>query len=255
MIQTNANLDFAYPWWISNSHLVVLAIATALVLLGYYRKWSKGPMLLLFVIVFWSAVAFLGVRRFDINGRTTLPTQNFLSSGTGRVLDLGAGTGRSSIMVLESRPQATLVAVDLFGDSFNAHFGEGASPQQRLLTNLKAAGVDQRATIETADVRKLPFEAASFDAVVSAYVIDHLNREGIGQSLSEAARVVKPGGDFLLMLLAKDFFVQFAFGPLLLHGGPREPDWWVTRVKEAGFQVVEEGRLPATLYLLSRRPI
>ena len=78
-------------------------------------------------------------------------------------------------MVLESRPGATLVALDLFAKSFEEHFGHSESPQQRLLANLKAAGVDQRTTIETGDMRNLPFERASFDAVVSAYAIDHLN--------------------------------------------------------------------------------
>jgi hypothetical protein len=34
-----------------------------------------------------------------------------------------------------------LVALDLFGDSFQRHFGPGDTPQQRLLANLKAAGV------------------------------------------------------------------------------------------------------------------
>src|SRR6185295_17844571 len=119
--------------------------------------------------------------------------ENFFRSGTGRVLDLGAGTGRSSIMVLAARPQANLVALDLFGDSFEHHFGNSETPQQKLLTNLKLAGVDQRATIQTADMRKLPYEAASFDAVVSAYAIDHLNRQGSDETLLEAARVIKPG--------------------------------------------------------------
>lgn len=206
------------------------------------------------VLALWSTAVFLLIQfAFDINGRASLPTQSFFRSGTGRVLDLGAGTGRSSIMVLASRPQATLVASDLFSDSFKAHFGPGESPQQRLLRNLKAAGVDQRASIETADMRKLPFEDVSFDAIVSSYAVDHLSREGVNQALTEAARVLKPGGDFLLMLVANDRWVKFAFGPLLAHGGTRGSAWWVARVKEAGFQVLEEGTSPATLYFLLRR--
>src|SRR5262249_35108379 len=154
-----------------------------------------------------------------------------LRSGVGRVLDIGAGTGRSSIMVLESRPQATLVALDLFAESFEQHFGRGESPQQRLLANLKAAGVEQRATIRTAGMRKLPFEPAAFDAVVSAYAIDHVNRQGINQSLAEAARVLKPGGDFLLMVIANEPWAHFAFGPLLAHGGTRDAAWWNARLQ------------------------
>lgn len=250
----NAHLNFGYPWWLSYGHLPILACALLLLLLGYFRKWSKWPMFLLCVLAFWSSSAF-AVARFalDINGRASLPTQNFFRSGTGRVLDLGAGTGRSSIMVLEARPQATLVALDLFGDSFEHHFGPGQSPQERLLQNLKAAGVAERATITTADMRKVPFQPAAFDAIVSAYAVDHLNHEGIIQALSEAARVEKPGGDFLLILVGKEPWAEFAFGPIIIHSGARGPAWWAARVQEAGFQILEEGTRPGTLYLLARR--
>lgn len=250
----NAQIDFGYPWWLSYGHLPILLGTVLILLIGYKRKWSALPMLLSGALALWSGAAFL-IAHFviDINGRGSLPTQSFLRSGTGRVLDIGAGTGRSSIMVLEARPGATLVALDLFADSFDRHFGHTESPQQRLLANLKAAGVDQRTTIETADMRKLPFETAAFDAIVSAYAIDHLNRPGIDQALAEAARVVKPGGDFLLMLIAQEPWVRFTFGPLLTHRGPRGPEWWTARLTEAKFKVLEDGTRPGTLYLLAQR--
>ena len=155
--------------------------------------------------------------------------------------------------MLAARPRATLVASDLFGDSFDQHFGKGETPQDRLLANLKVAGVADRATIATADMRKLPFEAGSFDAIVSAYAVDHLNREGIRQALAEAARVVKPGGDFLLILVSNDGWGKLAFGPVLAHGGTRGKAWWTGGLRDAGFQVVEDGTSPVTLYLLARR--
>lgn len=249
-----ATLNFGYPWWLSYGQLVILIPAALCLFVGYKKRWSKWPMLLLGVLVLWSAAA-LFVARFviDINGMPSLPTQAFLRSGEGRVLDLGAGTGRSSIMVLASRPHATLVALDLFAESFRQHFGPSQTPQQKLLANLEAAGVEKRATVVTADMRKLPFEPAAFDAIVSAYAIDHLNRKGIDQSLAEAARVVKPGGDFLLILIANDPWVKFTFGPMLMHSGTRGAAWWSARLHEAGFQVLEEGTQPVTLYLLARR--
>jgi ubiquinone/menaquinone biosynthesis C-methylase UbiE len=252
---TTVHLAFGYPWWLSYGHLPIVVPTFSLMLLGYWRKWSKWLMVLLGVLLLWSSAAFV-IARFgiDINGRASLPTQSFLRAGTGRVLDIGAGTGRSSIMVLEARPRTTLVALDLFGESFEGHFGPSQSPQQRLLANLRAAGVEQRATIVTADMRKLPFEAGAFDAIVSAYAIDHLNRQGIVQSLAEAARVLKPGGDFLLILVdIKEPWFKFAFGPMLMHMGSRGPEWWNPRIKEAGFQICEEGTRPATLYFLARR--
>jgi SAM-dependent methyltransferase len=251
----NTHFDFGYPWWLSYGHLAFAAAVVAILLLGYFRKWSPWPMFGLAALTLWSGSAFVAVRfGFDVNAPPPLPAESFFRSGVGRVLDLGAGTGRSSIMLLRSRPQATLVALDLFGDSFNAHFGEGDSPQQRLLRNLKAAGVDNRATIQAADMRNLPFEAGAFDAVISSYAVDHLNRDGIRQTLGETARVLKPGGEFLLMVVNKDKWLRFTFGPLLFHGGTRGADWWSARLKEAGFQVLEEGTPPATLCLLARRP-
>ena len=211
-------------------------------------------MISLGLIAVWSGAVFLLIHfGMGINTVPALPTQAFLRAGTGRVLDLGAGTGRSSIMVLAARPRATLVASDLFGDSFDQHFGKGETPQDRLLANLKVAGVADRATIATADMRKLPFEAGSFDAIVSAYAVDHLNREGIRQALAEAARVVKPGGDFLLILVSNDGWGKLAFGPVLAHGGTRGKAWWTGGLRDAGFQVVEDGTSPVTLYLLARR--
>lgn len=210
-------------------------------------------MLLPGLLLLWSGAAFAATRFImNLNGRASLPTESFLRSGTGRVLDMGAGTGRSSIMVLEHRPRTTLVALDLFGDSYRHHFGPDISPQDRLLANLTAAGVRDRATVQVGDMRKLPFEPAAFDAIVSAYAIDHLNRQGVDQSLREAARVLKPGGEMLLLLIGKDPWLQFTFGPLLLHGGLRGAEWWTSRLTDAGFQVTEQGTRPATLYLLAR---
>ena len=248
------SIDYGYPWWLRYGHLPILVAGLAIGLLGYARKWSRAVMLLVGAFVFWSGAALL-IERFviDVGGHPELPTQAFLASGAGRVLDMGAGTGRSSIMVLEARPRATLVALDLFGQSFDQHFGRGETPQQRLLANLRAAGVDQRATIATADMRKLPFEPAAFDAVVSAYAIDHLNRQGTDQALAEAARVVKPGGELLLMIVANEKWAKFAFGPLLSHGGPRGAAWWTTHVQQAGFQILEQGTRPLTFYVLARR--
>jgi len=249
-----APLDFGYPWWLSSGHLAVFAASAPALLAGFLRKWSRWTMLLLGVLTLWAGTVTLLIRfGMNVNGPATLPTQNFIPSGKGRVLDLGAGTGRSSIMVLTARPETTLVASDLFGESYDRHFGKGPSPEERLRANLRAAGVEQRATIVKADMRQLPFEAASFDAIVSSYAVDHLSRDGIPQALAEAARVIKPGGEFLLMIVHNDKWVRFAFGPLLSHGPLRAGAWWTGRVKEAGFEVLEEGTPPGTFYILARR--
>jgi len=53
----------------------------------------------------------------------------------------------------------------------------------------------------TADVRKLPFEEASFDVVVSTSTLDHFDSlQEIQTALSELSRVLRPGGQLLLTL-------------------------------------------------------
>ena len=253
-MHTNTAIDFGYPWALEYGHLVIALPALALLAAGIVRKWALWSTLLLGAVSFWSVSAFLVAWCvIGINSEGSLPTESFFTSGEGRVLDIGAGTGRSSIMLLKARPKAELVALDLFGESFDTHFGHAETPQERLLANLQAAGVGERARIETADMRQLPFEPASFDAIISAYAVDHLGSKGIDQALAEAGRVIKPGGDFLLMIVGKEPWVQYAFGPLLLHGGPRGTDWWTEHLQTAGFHVREHGTKPATLYLLARR--
>ena len=251
----NPQIDFGYPWWLSYGHLVVAAPALALLLIGYSLRWSKVLLVLIGALTLWSVTAFL-VARFglNVNGRLVLPTEKFLVSGQGRVLDMGAGTGKSTLMVLEARPQTTVVALDLFGESYKQHFGAVQSGQERLLSNLKAAGLEQRAAIQAGDMRKLPFEPATFDGVVSTYAIDHLNRAGITTALSEASRVLKPSGEFLMMAITKDSWLNFTFGPLLMHSGTRDQAWWRSRLEEAGFQMIEQGTRPASLYFLAHKP-
>jgi SAM-dependent methyltransferase len=247
-------IDFGYPWWLNYGHLALFGVLLASVLAARAAGASRWVTIALGVLSLWAGSVALLVHLFGINTVPPLPTQAFLSSGSGRVLDLGAGTGRSSIMVLTERPQATLVASDLFGDSFAHHFGPGERPQDRLLANLRAAGVNGRATIETADMLKLPFGDDSFDAIVSAYAMDHLGRAGARTALPEAHRVLKPRGDFLLMLVANDGWAKLAFGPLLSHGGTYGADWWRDAATKSGFDVREEGTRPVTTYFLLVKP-
>jgi ubiquinone/menaquinone biosynthesis C-methylase UbiE len=256
-----SQINFGYPWLISYLHLFVAIPFVALFAVGLWRKWPRLVLGLLGLAAAWALTAWIMVRfQFDLNGRATLPTEAFLRSGSGRVLDMGAGTGRSTLMVLEARSHTTVVALDLFGESYEQHFGntpagESAIDQGRaaLMRNLRAAGVDQRASVQPGDMRHMPLDSGSFDAIVSAYAIDHLDNEGMDRALREANRVLKPGGEFLLMVIAKEPWLMFTFGPLLAHAHMTAADFWAQKLSGAGFEILEEGTRPATRYLLARK--
>jgi SAM-dependent methyltransferase len=242
-------------------HLLVGGLAALLLLIAWKYRVAKWRLAILAVITFWALSSFVVVRFiFDVNGRASMPTQAFLPSGSGKVLDIGAGTGRSTLMVLEARPQTTVVALDSFSDSYVKHFGNQKPQEQvsdqgreRLLENLRAAGVDSRATVVAADMRQLPFPAETFDGIVTAYAVDHLNHDGIRSALTEARRVLKPQGQMLLIVTGGDFWMLYSFGPLLIHSHGVPADFWPRNVRDAGFEIMEDGFAPFSRYVLARR--
>ncbi|MDH5551329.1 MAG: class I SAM-dependent methyltransferase, partial [Gemmatimonadota bacterium] len=169
-----------------------------------------------------------------------------------RVLDGGAGSGRASLMVLLARPQAEVLAVDFY----EGYFGIEDNTPWRLLENATKAGVEDRVDAQVGDLRDLPLEDGSFDAVVSAYVIDHLDREGVERSLAEIERVLRPDGEFLLMVINPDVWIRVAY-PFFVHhgyfGGRTDHERWRSRLENAGLRVVEMDTAPGTLYLLARK--
>ncbi|MCC6363413.1 MAG: class I SAM-dependent methyltransferase [Bryobacterales bacterium] len=257
----HSRVDFGYPWFVIYGHLLVAVPALLFTLVAWRRKWHKLLIASLSALALWSLVSFLIIRfGIDMNGRMPLPTAAFLASGSGTVLDMGAGSGRSSLMVLEARRGTTVVALDTFSASYVQHFGGSGSSEQiieqgrrRILSNLRAAGVEQRVTIQPGDMRQLPFEPATFDAVVSSYAIDHLDPAGVVKALFEASRVLKPHGEFLLVVLSNDYWMKFAWGPIAFHSRLRGAGRWMELLHGAGFKTTEHGAKPATLYFLSRK--
>jgi SAM-dependent methyltransferase len=261
-ISMHSHINFGYPWWLTYGHLLLGCITGLLLLLASRFRVAKWRLAILGIITFWALSSFLVVRFiFDVNGRARMPTQSFLASGSGKILDIGAGTGRSTLMVLEARPQTTVVALDSFSDSYVKHFGN-QKPQEeipdqgreRLLESLRIARVDSRATVVAADMRQMPFPPETFDGIVTAYVVDHLRHDEIGQALTEARRVLKPRGEFLLIVTGGDFWMLYSFGPLLIHSKGVPADFWPNNVRDAGFEIMEDGFAPFSRYVLARRP-
>jgi ubiquinone/menaquinone biosynthesis C-methylase UbiE len=244
--------DFGYAWPWTYGHLIAAGVCAGVVALCRIRRvpaWIAGTFVVLGLWAVCGSLIVNGLMRFSLP--VPLPTERFLATGEGRVLDVGAGSGRSTLMVLTARPKARVVALD----RYTGYYGIVDNTPERLLANARVAGVDARVETVVGDMREMRLPDRSFDAVVSVAAIDHLRRADVGRTLAEVSRVLKPDGEFLLMVVNPDIWVQIALPFLQAHGyfgGRGQPERWRKELQTAGFTVVEEGTKPATLFFLAR---
>jgi ubiquinone/menaquinone biosynthesis C-methylase UbiE len=108
--------------------------------------------------------------------------ENLLSRASGRVLELGAGTGLNLSHYPEDIEELVLT--------------EPAAPMvSRLERRAKQSGHDS--TVVVAPAERLPFEDDSFDTVISTLVLCTV--ENPRQAIDEIARVLRPGGQLLFL--------------------------------------------------------
>ncbi len=245
--------DFGYGWAWNYGHLVAAAPFAALALLAWKLSWPRWIGAVFALVGAWGVAGLVIVQLvIRINLPLELPTERFLTDGPGQVLDAGAGSGRSSLMVLLARPESRILALDLY----DGYFGIPDNKPERLFSNAARAGVVNRIRAKVGDMRDMPLDDESFDAAVSAFAIDHLSRDGVRRSLAEVQRVLRPDGQFLLMVINPDIWIRIAYPFLAHHGyfGPKtDQQFWKSNLTEAGFEIVESGTTPATLYLLARK--
>ena len=241
--------DFGYTWLVRYTMLVPLVVGAIVAAVAAWRAWSRWVVVLAALVALWGLTALV-ILNVMLNTPMTLPTERFLASGSGRVLDVGAGSGRAAIGVLLARAQATATGVDIY----SGNWGIEENTPERFMNNARIAGVAGRATARVGDMRSLPFADGAFDAVVSSYAIDHLRRADRPKAISEVARVLKPGGEFLLLIIHVDWRT-WLISPLLAHHPSQSPDPWRALLQQSGFSVEEEGTPFTTLYFLARKQI
>jgi ubiquinone/menaquinone biosynthesis C-methylase UbiE len=110
-----------------------------------------------------------------------------------RVFELGCGTGRLALRLLANQlsPQASYLGLDL-------------SRTMTALAAQRLAPYGERAQVLLADgALSFPLADHSVDRVLSTYVLDLLPEGDIRQAISEARRVLKPGGRLCLVSLTQ----------------------------------------------------
>jgi ubiquinone/menaquinone biosynthesis C-methylase UbiE len=121
-----------------------------------------------------AAAALLG----DVEAGTT-------ASATTRVLDIGTGTAKIPVLLLERRPHVSILAVDMAAEMLRV-----------AAERLERAGLGASCALARMDAKALEAPKGAFDLAMSNSVAHHLP-EPLAL-FREIDRVVKPGGAILV---------------------------------------------------------
>jgi len=150
--------------------------------------WSIVPAALAALLLAWAAVMVWSSLVGKMRVRDCLVDALALS-GSDHVLDAGCGRGLAVIGCAKKLTTGKAIGIDLWA----GHLSDNTPDAARA--NAALEGVTDRVEIETGDITQLPFEDATFDAVISMTVIHNIpSQEGRDQAVRELVRVLKPGG-------------------------------------------------------------
>lgn len=114
--------------------------------------------------------------------------------GDETLLDMGCGRGAVLLAAAKLLPNGRAVGVDIW------RADQTHNAEQNTLRNAEIEGVADRVEVHTADITSLPFDDDSFDVIVSSLVVHNIpNDDGRRRAISEAARVLRPGGKLALV--------------------------------------------------------
>lgn len=108
--------------------------------------------------------------------------------GSEQILDIGCGTGTLT----------RDIAAALTDKTGSRCTGLDAAEKMIEVAKRKAVGIPN-IHFDAAIAERLPYESGSFDAAVSTFFFHHIHFELKKKVLAEAARVLKPGGRFIIV--------------------------------------------------------
>jgi SAM-dependent methyltransferase len=239
-------IDFGWTGGMNASWIFVLAFGgTALGLqLAYPRLWPAWFAVALLAVNFLIGAIYMN--SFKRAECAVLPMVDLLQSRTDHVLDVGCGSGRTMVALGRILKEGTITGLDRFDASYIRGGG-----LELLENNVRLAGLTSRVKTVKGDITRMPFAEATFDSAASTHAMDHLG-DGTLAGLAEVARVLKPGGRFLMVVSVADW-TMFGLAALFSFFATTEAEW-KNMVQQAGFRIVDEGVFNRAWYLLLEKP-
>ena len=189
MRQSDYGYDAPYALIMFGVGSVVFAV---LAILSWREGVSRTALMMTFYCVFF--LANTGSFFYTTRRGKFLEWNRILDGlrlrGDERVLDMGCGRGAVLTAVARKLTTGRVTGVDIWNT-----LDQSGNAQAVTVRNASLEGVADRVTIETGDMRVLPFPDAAFDLVVSSLAIHNIRSAADRRkAVAEAFRVLKPGG-------------------------------------------------------------
>lgn len=107
----------------------------------------------------------------------------FLSPDTGKIVDIGCGSGTLAIEAAKRFPDARICGIDV---------------DPRMLSQARKKAGSLRTTLIQSSASELPFDDETIDTALCSLLLHHLESEEKIAALAEARRILRPGGRLLL---------------------------------------------------------
>ncbi len=212
-----------YSNWISKKIPMTSGILTALLGAGAVLSFILAervtvlfvvllvPAIVCFVFALYMAAAraVLSYRGGHIQSKVLDNVLSYLNvlhwDGTGKLLDIGCGSGAMSIKAAKKYPSAMVTGMDYWGTEWDYS-------KTLCENNARLEGVAEHTCFQKGDAAKLDFADASFDAEISNFVFHEVRSQPDKLALiREALRVLKPGGVFAFEDI---FFAKSHYGKI-----------------------------------------
>jgi ubiquinone/menaquinone biosynthesis C-methylase UbiE len=128
-----------------------------------------------------------------------------------RALDLGCGTGSTSVLLAQRHPDVELIGVD-------------PDPKALARARAKAERAGVRIRFERGFGDAIPCADASIDRVVSSLMVHHLTQDEKRRTFADVARVLRPGGSFHVLDFGPPISALDRALTWLVHHGDRIDD-------------------------------
>ncbi len=165
----------------------------------YYNVYAFRILLL--ILLFGSAISFLLFTILMLlssligkRWQTKRLINSLQLSGNETILDVGCGRGLLLIEAAKRLKTGKAVGIDIWQQE-----DLSGNNKQATLENAKTENVADNIELIDADVRSMPFDDNSFDAIVSSMTIHNIyNKDERKKALLEIKRVLKPSGTILI---------------------------------------------------------